>query len=937
MSTSRILGEVFYIKDGNVGLGTSVPRTILDVQNSQSIYLNVPNIGIGTTLPQAKLHTVGTAIFDNKSSGGAVYIKGGVAGGTGPKLYLVGAGNAYSTTALEFQNYDTGIHPSVAQLLVFDEGNYSGSFRFSTKQSGAIENPLIEHVRIQTDGNVGIGTTLAQQKLHVAGSASISQNIGIGTTQSSHRLHIYSSTSQSNTYESSGILLENASEGELGIAFQNSLLKQANASWAIGMNSNQSRLDIVYGLQSNLFNQQDVKMSFMTNGNIGIGTTIALANFQVKGLSMLDSLYIRDAIQLSPLATSIRNALQVRPARLSQRLLNSQSNITLNMPGYYIAHSSNVQISINGFMLYHFTSDIANYNLTTTHLNQGTTTQFSIDFIQSLNQGDLVDVTVWPNVIEVDASQGNVLQVINNIDNVWELTTSNVSGLEQFYTKDAYYKYGNLGIGTTQPKYPLDIYASTTHLNNVYFTSNAIGIGTAIPQYELDIKGNMILTGNIYKNNELYVSSQWLTPPLTSNIYLLNSNVGIGTSIPLAKLHVVGPVILGDITTSSVTTSNINVLGDQFFYNNDTTTTRARLQVKPIQIKFLAPSNITQYFTTIDGIWKFESSNTNIFLNGTKLAYINSNLNDYSVSYENLLATTNITIAFEHGLIQTQDAVDIELWPSYLSDSASNQPGFLLQNIQQQIQLTSNSYVYSGDYFFTHNSSTSNLSTIELVTNVGIGTNLPQKKLDVKGDINITNGQLYYNLTPIVSSQWTTVNSSNIAVASVYSVGIGTQIPLNPLHVEGGIQMSFGPVATIFINGGDITITSTGKRYYGFNIAWENASLTGQKSFRVSGQFHMVNSDGSHQGYLEIDSLITPYNNNSDSPKELVSLNANTFTTNAFTELTYDIIRSSATAVDMRFKWWITSQPFQVYFEGRVFGTQSLGKITLQEIQGTWS
>jgi hypothetical protein len=561
------------------------------------------------------------------------------------------------------------------------------------------------------------------------------------------------------------------------------------------------------------------------------------------------------------------------------------------MPGYYIAHSSNVQIAINGFMLYHFTSDIANYNLTTSHIHQGTTTQFSIDFANNLLPGDLVDITVWPNVIEVDASQGNVLQIINNLDSVWELSKSNINGLEQFYTKDAYFSQANLGIGTTSPQYPLDIYAFPTHLNNVYFTSNAIGIGTASPQYELDVKGNILLTGNIYKNNDLYVSSQWLTPPLTSNIYVLNSNVGIGTSIPLAKFHVNGTALLGNTVASSLTTqsliaSNINVLGNQFFYNNDSYTIRTRLQPNPIQIKYLANSNLTSYSTTVDGLWRFESSNANVYLNGAKLAYINSNINDYVVSYQNLLSTTAIQITFEPNTIQYQDAVDIELWPTYLSDIASNQPGFVLQNIEQTVQLTSNNYIYNGDYFLTQNPITSNITFI----------------------------------------------------GSVANVGIGTTVPMKPLHVEGGVQMSFGPVASIYFSGGNVLITNTGKRYYGFRISWENNSLTAQSTFRVSGKFHMTNNDGSQYGYLKLNSLISPFNNNIDSPKELIltNTNSNIYTTNTFNELSYDILRYSSNAVDLRIKWWIQTQPFNLYFEGRAFGTQSLGQFTFTEIQNTW-
>lgn len=78
--------------------------------------------------------------------------------------------------------------------------------------------------------------------------------------------------------------------------------------------------------------------------------------------------------------------------------------------------------------------------------------------------------------------------------------------------------------------------------------------------------------------------------------------------------------------------------------------------------------------------------------------------------------------------------------------------------------------------------------------NVGIGLTNPAFNLDIVGNINFT-GALYQSGALYVSSQWTTVNTSNLWYSGS-NVGLGTTNPQYKLHVENGTGY-FGSNVTV--------------------------------------------------------------------------------------------------------------------------------------------
>jgi len=89
-------------------------------------------------------------------------------------------------------------------------------------------------------------------------------------------------------------------------------------------------------------------------------------------------------------------------------------------------------------------------------------------------------------------------------------------------------------------------------------SSPYVGIGTTNPEYKLHVVGDTNIQGDFYINGQPATSVElqvWDT--VGSNAYRLTGNVGIGSSIPGSKL-----TVAGDITaTGAVTGSNISVTG----------------------------------------------------------------------------------------------------------------------------------------------------------------------------------------------------------------------------------------------------------------------------------------------------------------------------------------------------------------------------------------
>ena len=140
---------------GNVGVGTAAQVGIFQVDSNSLVVSQNGNVGIGTASPGSLVHVSGSgptlSITDTQAWSSEA---------NGPVIQLEGKTNNNT-------NY------TFAQIKGFSPAagvNNAGQLAIFTRKSGVD----IERVRIDEDGNVGIGTTNPNEALHVSGNARIS-------------------------------------------------------------------------------------------------------------------------------------------------------------------------------------------------------------------------------------------------------------------------------------------------------------------------------------------------------------------------------------------------------------------------------------------------------------------------------------------------------------------------------------------------------------------------------------------------------------------------------------------------------------------------------------------------------------------------------------------------------------------------------------------
>ncbi len=221
--------------------------------NSQQMTISGSNVGIGTTAP--------TSTVDIRGTHGATHSRG--------QLYLsnteshaINQGSQISLGGTYSGTYDTYFASIAGRKENATSGNYAGYLQFATRGSGTSNT---ERMRITSTGNVGIGITAPDNKLHV-----YKGNSG----------HTWSFDG------GDGIILENSDSLSINIAVPaansgNILFSDANArgQGRISYTHNNDAMSFMTGGISN------ERMRIDSSGNVGIRTSSPSATLEVGTLA----------------------------------------------------------------------------------------------------------------------------------------------------------------------------------------------------------------------------------------------------------------------------------------------------------------------------------------------------------------------------------------------------------------------------------------------------------------------------------------------------------------------------------------------------------------------------------------------------------------------------------------------------------------------------
>lgn len=223
-----------------------------------------------------------------------------------------------------------------------------------------------------------------------------------------------------------------------------------------------------------------------------------------------------------------------------------------------------------------------------------------------------------------------------------------------------------------------------------------------------------------------------------------------------------------------------------------TSSFRTAVQVAPVRQAFQITMSNQSIFTTntlMQGRYTAAASNVQIYQNGAKLGYQDTNNKDYDIVPYYSGATTGFQITLNNPAYYG-DYIDITIFPSYLNDgSLRNPPGYIYQNFYDLWTPTNN-----------------NLSWV--TGNVGIGTTVSTNTLDVLGGGSFG-----------IYAGTNTAPTNSLIISG--NVGVGTYAPTQQLHVAGNALIGGTVTASNLYILGSIT-TMNALEYISSNVVINN-------------------------------------------------------------------------------------------------------------------
>ena len=751
------------------------------------------NVGIGNTNPSEKLE-----IGENGGQDNSIKINSDT---SGSYLKIKSLGNLSGLQATNNQN-----------LNLNSEG-VSGYFTVTTAGS--------ERMKVNYNGNVGIGTTNPSEKLEVSSDSSptikiqdttnnvellltvddsnsflesssnmlfrtngsnnrmvidSSGNVGIGTNSPSEKLEVIGKaiirrTGTATAHSDTDLLVTDATTA--GSTAQLEILggNVGNSFLYFSDTDSYQQGGIQYQHSSDSMNfrvNASTAMSIASSRNVGIGTTSPSSKLHVEGTLQV--------IETTPI-TAEPNSSRIIAA------IDSRGGTDTGGLGIYTGDTNNDEpallitnyLDAEKFRILGASGDIRSAGLIrSTAYGSGNVTGTAAYNLSVDSSG---------NVIETAAGGGG--------SSNWTVTGNDI------YNSNS----GNVGIGVINPGNKLDINGS---VNVPYGSSNGYKINTnrVMSQTGNGLEIGILNAPSVYANIQINNSGEFRIEKNGSNLMLVNSsgNVGIGTTTPNAKLDVNGNISIA--TTSGSTASNqISMVGSRASFGYDGSIASAFMRSSDTSKPLVFGSGSSE-------LMRIVSSTGNVGI-GTTSASFRLDVESTSLSVARFKSTGSKAIIYlseadEGGLISTES--NRLCFGSSAGVSTANMNyhmsteslGIGTASPLGKLHVESGSVgvvlapVVGANELVLENSGDAGLSIFTPNTNKGSLVFGDPNDAFVGGLVyDHSNNKLTFKVN----------NSDEVAIDSTGNVGIGTTSPSGKLEVNGSVKI--GNVTTGLAMNGD--------------------------------------------------------------------------------------------------------------------------------------
>jgi hypothetical protein len=809
----------------NVGIGTSVPRASLEVAGGA--YFMGANVGIGSSAPQKALDVQGDVAFK---------------GSTGNTIIMDGS-NIYNNGGLYFTDTQgaTFRGPLLNDTTVgwYIRNQYNGgTLALQTETSGGSTNSD-QLVLVGNTGNVGIGSSSPVQKLEVIGTVKATAFVGDGSGLTG----VVASSSvwgRSGTNIYPTVLTDNVGIGSSTPAARLVLANPTGSTYLRIESCNDcggdafSAVDLgqTAAFSGVSFNRLLQKLNFNTNSN---GYQFTLDNTSNVGLSSGTPGARLDIVGSG--TTSATRALTIRDSTAAAKVTvldNGNVGIGTSVPQVKLQVAGDLNVGVDGAAERHFNvySDVAGaYFAIDNYGNYGGHYSYGMNNFAFDNTMAGGYITFWTS----DGTQYERMRIDSN-GNVGINSSAPRARLD--VEGSVYLGNGNVGINSSAPSQRVDVIGTvkaTAFIGdgsgltglaaaggwsdggaNVYLTTGTdnVGIGSAAPQAKLELVGS----GTTSATKALVIRDSALAARLT---VLDNGNVGIGTSQPSNGFQVKNSVVSIDGGTLYVSSGSNTT---HSFYNTGGALLAYTGATKYVSIN----TNQSNNMLTVNGsvaVGAIDAGPANgIYVYGN--AGIGSSAPQAKLDVEGsvYIGNGNVGIGVQNspanlGVLGTilLAGTTPTMW-MYENDASANNVIWdtSINSEQLTMRAINDAYSVAGNWLEVDRTGTTIDKVVFPNGNVGIGSSVPQTKLDVVGTVTATvfsGSAAQFTSAGNVGIGSSAPQQKLVVVGNIYfngNVGIGSSVPAKALDVVGTVrQTNCKTAGTLSANtSGDIVCTS---------------------------------------------------------------------------------------------------------------------------------